>query len=307
MIKILFLAANPSDTTRLRLAEEIRAIDEKLRQTEYRDNFDIQQQWAVRVSDLEGYLLRHKPDIVHFSGHGSNESKIIIEDNLGKSYPVSVEALSRLFSIFKENIRCVVLNACYSEPQARTIAMHIDYVIGMSQAITDAAAISFASAFYQALGYGTGVKTAFELGCTQIFLENLPEKDTPKLLTYKRLAKLSSIQTNWLIQSEDVSSPIEYTFNQLNNTVASLSILSLLNSLPQGSLGLRIGDICRILCIQKRKTVALALMNMEINGQVIKTKQGKSAFWHISESGEEELKRLEERIPIQIVTKKKAE
>lgn len=182
-IKILFLASNPLNTTRLRLDEEIRAIDYSLHQSKFRDKFDIRQHWAVRVIDLQSYLLRHKPDIVHFSGHGSKFSEIILEDNFGASHPVSIHALSKLFSILKDNIRCVVLNACYSEQQATAIAQYIDCVIGMSKAIEDSTAISFATSFYQALGYGRDVKTAFDLGCLQINLETLNVKDMPKLLT----------------------------------------------------------------------------------------------------------------------------
>jgi len=181
-IKILFLAANPSDTTRLRLDEESRTIDQALRQTEFRDRFEVEQHWAVRVSDMQGLLLRHEPDIVHFSGHGSKAGEIILEDNFGPSRPVSARALSQLFSVLKDNIRCVVLNACYSERQARAIAQHIDCVIGMSDSIGDLAAIGFATSFYRALGYGRDVKTAFDLGCLQIDLESLDEQDTPKLL-----------------------------------------------------------------------------------------------------------------------------
>ena len=182
LIKILFLAANPADRDRLRLDAEMRAIDLALQQAAFRDRFDITMHGAVRAADLRGYLLRHKPDIVHFSGHGDQSSEIVLEDSSGKSHPVSVRALSSLFSVFKDNIRCVVLNACYSEQQAKAIAEHIDCVIGMSKAIGDTAAISFAMAFYQALGYGRSVKTAFDLGCAQIDLENLGEQDTPKLL-----------------------------------------------------------------------------------------------------------------------------
>lgn len=300
MIKILFLAANPSDTTQLRLSEEIRSIDEKLRQTEYRDKFNIQQHWAVRVGDLEGYLLRHKPDIVHFSGHGSLSSEIIIEDNIGKSHPISVEALSQLFSIFKKNIRCVVLNACYSEHQARAIVGHIEYVIGMSKEITDSAAVSFAASFYQALGYGTGIKTAFDLGCAQISLENLIEKDTPKLLTSTSQSAIGTIHINSSQKSKYLSQSTEDSFSQFDIAIARFSILSLLKDVPQENLGLRIGDICRILCVQKRKTVVQALINMEINGLVIKIKQGKSAFWQISKFGKDTLERLEKKIPIRI-------
>jgi len=181
-IKIFFLAANPEDTNPLRLDEEMRGIDQALRQAEFRDKFDVRQHWAIRVTDLQGYLLRHKPDIVHFSGHGSTASEIILEDNEGNSHPVSIRALSQLFSVLKGNIRCVVLNTCYSEQQAQAIAKHIDCVTGMSKAIGDAAAISFSIAFYQALAFGKDIKTAFDLGCLQIDLENLNEQDTPKLI-----------------------------------------------------------------------------------------------------------------------------
>jgi len=186
LIKILFLGANPSNTTRLRLDQEIRAIDEALRQSEFRDRFDIEQQWAVRVADLQGHLLRHKPGIVHFSGHGSASSEIVLEDSTGNSQPVPAHALSALFSVLKDNIRCVVLNACYSEEQARAIAEHIDCVIGMSQAVGDLAAINFATAFYQALGFGRDVQTAFDLGCLQIELAGLDEANTPRLLALRR-------------------------------------------------------------------------------------------------------------------------
>ncbi len=186
IVKILFLATNPTDTARLRLDEESRAIDQVLRQAEFRDRFDVEQHWAIRVTDIQGYLLRHKPDIVHFSGHGGQSSEIIMEDSSGESHPVSARALSTLFSVLKGNIRCVVLNACYSERQAKAIAEHIDCVIGMSKSIKDVSAVSFATAFYQALAYGQNVKAAFDLGCIQIDLENLSEQDRPKLIASRK-------------------------------------------------------------------------------------------------------------------------
>ena len=189
-VKILFLAANPKDTDRLRLDEEIREIDHALRQAKFRDKFDIAQHWAVRVAELQGLLLRHEPDIVHFSGHGSTKGEIMLEDGVaGESQTASLRALSRLFELLNDNIRCVILNACYTKPQAEEIAKHVPCVIGMSKAIGDAAAIQFASAFYQALGYGRNIRTAFELGCGQIDLVGLNEQDTPQLLAKNKLSE----------------------------------------------------------------------------------------------------------------------
>lgn len=181
-IKILFLAAAPLDKVRLRLDEEAREIDAKLRQAAFREKFLLEQQWAVRIADLQGHLMRYQPDIVHFSGHGSGANEIILENNNGNSQPVPPRALSGLFSTLKDNIRCVVLNACFSEAQATAIAQHIDCVVGMSKAIKDRSAVSFAAAFYQALAYGRSVQDAYDLGCNQIHMENLNQEDVPRLL-----------------------------------------------------------------------------------------------------------------------------
>jgi tetratricopeptide (TPR) repeat protein len=171
MIKILFLAANPSSTDQLRLGAEARAIKERLRLAEYRDDFVVEEEWAVRVTDLQAHLLRHRPHIVHFSGHGSSDGQIILEDQTGHSNPITASALSRLFAALQDNIRCVVLNACFSEAQAGGIVESVDCVIGMTRAIEDPSAIAFAASFYQALGYGRSIQTAFELGCNEIELE----------------------------------------------------------------------------------------------------------------------------------------
>lgn len=185
-VKILFLAANPTDTSPLRLSEEIREIDLALRQAKYRHRFEIEQQWAVRVSDLQDHLLRYQPDIVHFSGHGSEAIGIVLEDQSGSSQFVSTRAISELFHTLRDNIKCVVLNACYSESQAQAIADDIPCVVGMNKEIGDQAAISFASAFYRGLGYGRDVGTAFELGVGQIDLEGLEEQDTPQILALRQ-------------------------------------------------------------------------------------------------------------------------
>lgn len=168
---ILFLAANPIDSTRLRLDKEIRSIDTALRLADQRDKFRIEQQWAVQVSGIQSHLLRYRPDIVHFSGHGSQSDGIFLENNDGNSQLVSTASLRTLFGLLGNAIRCVLLNSCYSQAQAAAISEYIDCVIGMPLEVEDEAAISFAASFYQALGYGQDIITAYNLGCNQLELE----------------------------------------------------------------------------------------------------------------------------------------
>lgn len=182
-LTVLFWAANPIDTDALRLDEEVRTIDERLRASAHRDRFDLRQQWAVRYADLSEGLLRYRPQIVHFSGHGNATGTLVFEDGDGQSAAVGVTALADLFRIAGDDVRCVVFNACYSDEQARAVAEHVDCVVGTSRAIGDESAIRFAAGFYRALGYGRSVQTAFDLGRNEIDLADLDESDTPRLHT----------------------------------------------------------------------------------------------------------------------------
>ncbi len=77
---ILFMAATPLDQEQLRIGVEVNAVDAALREASHRDQFDLVQHHATRVTDIQKLLLRHKPDIVHFAGHGSATRGLIFED-----------------------------------------------------------------------------------------------------------------------------------------------------------------------------------------------------------------------------------
>jgi len=81
--------------------------------------------------------------------------------------------------LFSDKVECVVLNACYSEVQAKAISEYIPFVIGMKKAIGDSAAIEFAVAFYDALGAGRTIDFSYKLACNAIQWAGLPEHLTP--------------------------------------------------------------------------------------------------------------------------------
>jgi hypothetical protein len=180
---ILFLAADPTDASRLRLGEEFREIDQQLKAAKQRDRFKLAQpQLSLRAKDISGALLNEQPQIVHFSGHGTPGGALCFENETGQAHQVPPDAISALFEQFANQITCVVLNACYSEAQANAIADNINYVIGMKEAIGDTAAIAFTLGFYQALGAGRTIEEAYKFGCVQIRLQAIPEHLTPTLV-----------------------------------------------------------------------------------------------------------------------------
>lgn len=157
----------------------MREIDEGLRRARNREQFSLEKRLAVRTEDLRRSLLDEKPHFVHFCGHGAGDDGLVVEDVSGEPQLVKAEALASLFKRFSNQIDCVILNACYSEIQAQAISQHIQYVIGMKQAIGDRAAIQFAIDFYDAIGAGRGIEDAFEFGKNAIERQGIPEELTP--------------------------------------------------------------------------------------------------------------------------------
>ena len=206
MTKVLFLGANPADATRLALDREVREITQRLRASPYSSTYELVQEWALRLEDIQAALLRHKPQVVHFSGHsysagadraGSGTPRVrdvtdeqagvadrggelMVEDDAGEAVPIPSAALAELVRIVG-GIQCVVLNACHSAAQAEALQTQVRFVLGMERAIPDRAAIAFAGAFYQALGFGESVHRAFELGKNQLRLIGSYDCDVPKL------------------------------------------------------------------------------------------------------------------------------
>ncbi|MGK7934952.1 MAG: tetratricopeptide repeat protein, partial [Xenococcaceae cyanobacterium] len=139
-MKILILASNPRKD--LKLEREIQDLPELIERSRNQKDLDVKLQFAVRPKDLQGLLLKHQPEIVHFCGHGTGQQGLVLQNDTGLEKLVSTDALSNLFELCSQWVKCVLLNACYSEVQADAIVQHIDYAIGMNREIGDNSAIA---------------------------------------------------------------------------------------------------------------------------------------------------------------------
>jgi hypothetical protein len=235
---ILFLAANPKNSTPLRLGEEAKEIAEGLQRSKKRDKFLLEQQWAVTPREMQRAVLDYKPEIVHFSGHGAGESGLALEDDMGQIKLVNAKALAALFEAFKEYVECVILNACYSEVQAEAIARHIPYVIGMNQAVGDKAAREFAVGFYDTLAAGESIEFAYKLGCVSISMAGIPEELTPVLKKKSDFSGLDAAERSRAASvSDDIvekSSPVVENARSIASPPVSISNLDN----PEGSVSL---------------------------------------------------------------------
>lgn len=182
-ITVLFFATNPKGTTRLRLDEEARSIQEMIRKSKHRDSISFETRWAVRPLDILQAINEVNPDVVHFSGHGADTGDLVLENTDGSEKLVTKEAITQIIMSSSDKIHLLFFNACFSYEQAQEVVSYVDAAIGMADTIGDAAACSFAAQFYSSLGFGLSIKRAFDQAKGSMMLESPMEGDTPMLYT----------------------------------------------------------------------------------------------------------------------------
>ena len=80
MSTILFLSANPDGTDKLELIKECNIINQKIRSSAGRELFKLEQRHDISIKSLIEELLNYNPQILHFSGHGSDKSALIFKN-----------------------------------------------------------------------------------------------------------------------------------------------------------------------------------------------------------------------------------
>jgi TPR repeat protein len=185
---VLFFAADPLSAPpdgrvpRLLLDEDVRQIRQKVRAAEHRDALEFDVRWATRTDDLLQALLERRPQVVHFSGHGGSDGLVLVSADGLRPHHVDAAALAQLFAAFRGDIRVVVLNACFSLPQAKAIAEVVGCAIGTHSRISDEAAITFGASFYRAIAFGCSVQAAYDQARAALALEHFDDRECPALV-----------------------------------------------------------------------------------------------------------------------------
>jgi len=180
---ILSISADPRDAPSLRLGEEHRVLGEALQSSSLRDAYKLETLPSCRPQDIGPALRRHRPTIVHFSGHGSSKG-LCFEDQNGNKQTVDIGQLANVLKLAKGyGLQGVVMNACYSETQAEAAANAVGRVIAMEGPVSDPGAITFTKAFYGGLGDGLTFDEAYKWALAEAGLDDATGPLKPSLIT----------------------------------------------------------------------------------------------------------------------------
>jgi hypothetical protein len=186
-LPILFLSAEPMRTKAgkrpgdaLNLDVELREIQRVIESSRFRDQIDLVSVLATTPQELLDAMNRVRPRIVHFSGHGNVTDGIALVNDAGEAEHLGHDFLVAVFATLSTEIRIVVLNACFTEGQARAISSSIPVTVGTARQISDDAAIRFSKAFYAGIANGLAVSQAF--GQAEAMLASVDPLHRPTLL-----------------------------------------------------------------------------------------------------------------------------
>lgn len=179
-LTVLYLVANPEPNSPLRVDEEVKKVQEKIRGSKFRDNVTVEYRPAADLQSLIDGLNDHKPQIVHFSGHG-NESGIAT-DGGNKVKGLSFDLLAKALAATDDPPEIVILNSCKSSAARKALFPATKVIITMQASVTDSAATAFATFFYAAIASGQSIKAAFEQGRVGVEDISISEADIPELI-----------------------------------------------------------------------------------------------------------------------------
>lgn len=226
---VLILAVNPKDTQQLDLTQEVQGIEKILEGGMQNVTFDVEVKMNIQPSEVLNAIRDHKPQIIHFCGHGEGfELAFADENQFFKS--VKGNSLLRLFSdsYIKRHLECVVLNACYSAEQALWVSRVVDYSIGNLYSIKDKSAIQFSKLFYSAIVADKTVSSnviahnAFEVAFNNtkitMALDNIKERE---LLTLHKRRLIPSLEPD--IERLLLNAGIQYLVTEILRANSSKS------------------------------------------------------------------------------------
>ncbi len=121
-IKILFVGSNPSDTENIGVDAEFRDVQQEIASSDNRDQLNLEYLPAPRPTDLSRRLNEFQPDIVHFTGHGTESGAFVISAPDDSNNELSAKQMKELFVALNRQFKILFFNYCFSQLQAAVMA-----------------------------------------------------------------------------------------------------------------------------------------------------------------------------------------
>jgi hypothetical protein len=178
--KVLIIYSNPSDSSRLRLDKECRAIDQVLSRLRLPSE-TCRRLHAASLEDVAQALRADEFDLVQISGHGSKEGVYLERQHLDAGVTVSADRVAALLRCTCPHLRASVFLSCFSAESLPALLTSAPRVITVSGPADDEAAVQFAAGFYDEFLSSSSVEEGFKNGLLWLDIKGLSDEISPVL------------------------------------------------------------------------------------------------------------------------------
>lgn len=186
-LNVLFLTSNPDPKSSLRVDVEVARVQNSIRGSKFRDSVNILYKPAANLQTIIDGLNDHRPQIVHFSGHGGPSGIVTDKGGISGSHTdlLDYDLLAKALAATDYPPSVLVLNSCWSSQGKKSLLPSVDHLVSMKVPISDIAAAAFAPVFYAALASGQSLTAAFRQGLLAVEAASISEAAIPELSSKK--------------------------------------------------------------------------------------------------------------------------
>ena len=130
LIRVLVVASDPEISTTSYLDDEINTIKNTVQDNEL-EKYKFKKIITLSRSIFFNAVREYKPDILHFTNHGSPSRYIKMEDSNGWIRRITGTSLMKGIFSTESKIKCILLNNCDVYGQSYRLKAVSEYVIGV--------------------------------------------------------------------------------------------------------------------------------------------------------------------------------
>ena len=183
-LRVLLVVSSPTDYAQLDVERECGKMEEAVAELKKAGRLSVDRLDHATLGELNRALTKQTYHILHFIGHGgadgASEGHLMFEDNDERGYAVDGSTLGTLLHNHP-SMRIALLNACegartlgkdsFAGVAQRLVQQGIPCVVAMQFEISDASAIQFSTAFYEAVATNQPIDQAVAQGRLAIYSE----------------------------------------------------------------------------------------------------------------------------------------
>lgn len=185
LLRVAYLVTNPEPAATLNTLQEAKQVAKVIETSPLSHKIELRPFLAPSFDDLIDALNRFKPHLVHFSGHGGDETLLFDNENIGDAggTVLDFDTVAELLDAVVFKPKGLILMACDTVDGAEKFLETSDFVIAMADSIDDDAASEFAVRFYKSISSGVELEMAVKQGKLSIKSKGYADSDLPTLIT----------------------------------------------------------------------------------------------------------------------------